>query len=1552
MSLGSNIKNIRENRNITTKDISKKLEIFEKAYINIERGIKKPSDKILRKIASIFEMTSDDILNYDIDKANIDKRRVDLKNLNDIELSSNKIPKEVNISNVKFIPVEKPKSKDIISKKSLLLDSKDLFNFKNNLKLVGTNLFSDSLTTNENITLSKNVSAPRLLSYVEPYVVNGVEKTLFYTEVNTNYKVGDRVFILGGEYDIGIEDKFLRYKKGRDGYKVLFIDRCKIVLDINYTGILPFKRNKADDFINIYKVNNISEFKLFSRQISTRGSGVNKKFQKRNNNIIYTDKPLEQVNGWGDNSGISESGFYVMENNEWINVSEDFINGRYDDLASLIFESNGRIRINNGDINYTDGNDNDVILEEYKIYQWDLDNTTWVIDHSFDKSIITKSNFRGGVFKGDFNGGVYGLNKKKITWDGKGNWNLGTLLNTRWINGKLNSKFTLPESFISEFDKNEKPVQKTNGINNNGSGFNFLFKSDLSDVDIENGNIFDTKFGDSVENKRITEDFIKEEENEFNFTLNGGFYNNCEFKGGKVMNSSLSNCRSFNSLFDNITSLNSNFKNSVLSKSSYISDGKIKILDYDEFIYTDNIDKSITHKVFKFYISESSYNNLKVSDSFYIKKLIINEDVKYPLNFFNKRFKISTWTEYVDFLNKDESLGNFGFYKRGFEIGCFLSTPGDNEHKHTIFNDNNNFSNINISENPKKNYSVDILISVNDIFETELNSTKEIPNSEIPKYGLNLNNDSLLSTPNNLSLTNKIRDYVDISNAYIVNSDFTSGLISEVDWISGDHIEYNNDNNINSDRNIEGIYNINISNVLIDGVFHNILKINIDINQGNKESDDIYNLDDIIFLNGVEYVTVTDNIKLPDTYKIIEIEEFINGDIALNILPIKQEDKDVINNISDTSGDFKHTDSNNRYSHIHKVKFDKAKISEGIFRRSYIKNSFIENDNYDTKDVDFKNLENIKKMIISDSIFKDNNNKLSKATYMNSLFTKGSDEFLNGIIYNCNWNSGVFKNGVFKNSSWDNGEFNGGVFYNNKSFNASPNVNKPRYDSNTRLSYYKSGIPSGTVFSPFDSLTNNDRHSWKNGEFNGGEFKKSDFEGGIFNSGEFYNSNFYKGEVNGGVFGKNTLKLSQTVVYSGNINNIVVENALLLAKNPNLNIENDNFTITWNNGKFNDGQIGSDVNQTFTDSSKNLLLWKNGEFNGGDMIGNSIWENGEFNSGRFLSIYGVDLTTSNTQSDYAWQGGVFNGGVFGNSSGINNPLWYDGEFNGGVFTGKIWNKGVLSGGVFTGIGQIFTLNNDDNGDNANNLVDSYYNTNIYYGLWRSGVVSENKDIYNKNKKYFTRLKRNKELKEPNQATLRGVLWENGNFNHKNGKMENCVWLNGEFNDGTFLNSSFNPFVDRNNNTSNILPSVNTIGKSFNKTDNCIWKNGKLINSNFFYSKWLKGIFDKGNAYGMHWINGICIYMNANNIFWEDGIWKNGNWNGSYIDYLGKIDDNFYYEILKHGTELKENNDFHLWNIFKEPDNISEEISSDDAIETEDEDIILGDFNPLRQNLQF
>ena len=115
--------------------------------------------------------------------------------------------------------------------KPYLLTLDEISEIGQNMNLVGYDPQLNITSDDTNIVLKYGVpSSPKILNWVEPYKIAGIDYTLFYTEVNSGLNIGDRVFIINGTYDSNLLIQNDKYKKGHDGYKVLFIDKCKVVL--------------------------------------------------------------------------------------------------------------------------------------------------------------------------------------------------------------------------------------------------------------------------------------------------------------------------------------------------------------------------------------------------------------------------------------------------------------------------------------------------------------------------------------------------------------------------------------------------------------------------------------------------------------------------------------------------------------------------------------------------------------------------------------------------------------------------------------------------------------------------------------------------------------------------------------------------------------------------------------------------------------------------------------------------------------------------------------------------------------------------------------------------------------------------------------------------------------------------------------------------------------------------------------------------------------------------------------------------------------------------
>ena len=1387
---------------------------------------------------------------------------------------------------------------NLISTKPMLISKAELLSLGSNIKLVG---YDPVLGLNS--TISRSFS-PRLINWVEPYEIKGILKSLFYTEINSELKVGDRVFIVNGNYDSDLLIESDKYKKGRDGYKILYIDNCKVVLDINYTGVKPWKEEIIDNFIKVYYIRNQQEFLHANRQVTTRNGVFDYKFNRYQNTISFIDQDHTTFTilsaRWGLNGGVIGSpGFFVRNGRtqSWTNITSAFTNttnitASYSYALSPTYYNNDRIKIMNSDFTY-----NGKQYKEGFVYKWIVGPTQseWVVDVTYFQPFLSKNNFRDGNFDGIWNTGIFGRQNKQITWEGdKSTWNTGTLLNTTWKKGTFNSLYSLIDSYFSGIDEYGLPYQKSNSYNNGGKGLNYIINSNIETSTINNGTIIRTVIGSQSATYSVVEKYITGSSSEYSNTIITADFDTCELNNSNIYNSELKNIRANNTLFEAVKSTNSYFKNSVFHNSTYNSDNIIKILGYDEMNAAEHPTLSsqnssilgTVQKVYKFYITETSYNRLKTGDKFYIKGLKINDNSKNVINFFDKKFKINAWSEYVE----DYDVYNDSFFKRGIEFSAFLSTPEENSYLFkTITVGSTVATSLIPITNTNKLYSIDIWAK---LYDVDYPSITNLP-SLIGSHVINFNTSEIPSlNPGTSSIS--LGNIIDISNAYIIDSDFDSGLFENSQWNGGNHINYNNDSNITIQNSIGGQYNLSVATQ------SGYLIATSSYDKFFPEDDlDYLSVGSVVFLDTVDYNNGLSVSRLPDAYKVISKSDVSVGGNQFGVYELQE----IITGSSSqiigmTAGYFYTEKTKNRYNYIKSLKINKSNIKSGIFRRPYIKESIIQSDTYDSSDKEYNSLDKIRSLVVIDSIYSNKSNILSSATYLYSSFVKGTDVWNDGIIQNSIWIGGTFSSGVVKESTWINGSFVNGSFYGSRSFNANPTTYFPLYSSNRIRSYYKDGLTLGNIYSASGTTVSNDRYSWQDGNFINGEFYKSDWEGGTFSGGRFWNSKWYNGLFENGLIGSKQVSTSDTKFYNGTVSYAVVENATLYAEDTSLN-KNINANIEWNDGYFNEGVFGSNISQT----ASNSAIWNDGTFNGGQFINNGRWKKGTFNNGLFISGYGWTQSDSLTQSDYSWESGTFNNGKFGNANGLTNSTWYTGEFHGGIFSGRVWNNGIFLQGELQGSGGI-TIGGLTCGS-ASVFVDSF--SHSYWGLWRSGIFTDIKDKFINNQAIYTIPTRARfEKRRGLVAKFKNGLWQSGTFSHPGGEMSSSVWLDGAFKRGKFIGSSFNPYVKRNGSTQS----------SFNLNDNtCYWENGDLESSDFYISRWKNGNFNLGTATGMIWENGVAKYMNAFNIFWEKGLWRNGNWYGSSFEFNGSVTSDYVKQILFRGMSWSGTASTHIWNIF-------------------------------------
>lgn len=67
MNLAKNIKTLREQKELTQKEVAAKLGLGYTNYNKIETGVREPSVKELQKLAKLYRLTVDGVINLDGD---------------------------------------------------------------------------------------------------------------------------------------------------------------------------------------------------------------------------------------------------------------------------------------------------------------------------------------------------------------------------------------------------------------------------------------------------------------------------------------------------------------------------------------------------------------------------------------------------------------------------------------------------------------------------------------------------------------------------------------------------------------------------------------------------------------------------------------------------------------------------------------------------------------------------------------------------------------------------------------------------------------------------------------------------------------------------------------------------------------------------------------------------------------------------------------------------------------------------------------------------------------------------------------------------------------------------------------------------------------------------------------------------------------------------------------------------------------------------------------------------------------------------------------------
>jgi hypothetical protein len=285
-----------------------------------------------------------------------------------------------------------------------------------------------------------------LVNYVESANINGYKKTVFYSDFATNLVVGDKVFIVNGNYDSNLLINSSNFASGTDGYKVLDIDRCRITLDIDYTGVIPSNIDVLDNYIKVYNITSQREFEYINTlTINSYSGNIYSKFERGlSNNIIYANGAFSAGSSVIDSYNNVTPGFYqkisILSGSLWTPIS---LLG----TSSIPFTTTGSPTYsltNNGKLLII-GKDDIIIgsttFKSRGIYSFNNNSNKWEFDISSNKPYISKLNFRNGKFNGVWNDGVFGTYLDEIDWYGdNAKWNSGIFINSNWKNGSLYSK--------------------------------------------------------------------------------------------------------------------------------------------------------------------------------------------------------------------------------------------------------------------------------------------------------------------------------------------------------------------------------------------------------------------------------------------------------------------------------------------------------------------------------------------------------------------------------------------------------------------------------------------------------------------------------------------------------------------------------------------------------------------------------------------------------------------------------------------------------------------------------------------------------------------------------------------------------------------------------------------------------------------------------------------------------------------------------------------------------------------------------------------------------
>jgi hypothetical protein len=1346
----------------------------------------------------------------------------------------------------------------------------------------------------------------KLLNYVEPINIFGVNKTVFFTELSANFKVGDRLFILNGNYDSDDYIKKDKYTRYTDGYRVLGVDGCKIILDIDFTGQLPYTNFNLDDLFFVHNISTQEQFDLInsSRMGITQSSSSRIisifEFSSSSNipnvgtmygrNIAFIS---QQFNGSSEALNFSTTmsfvnpGFYCKTGDEWINVTEYWNSNNFKDgnpsTNNSGFFTPEKMLILGEDFTF-----NGQIFGERQVYRfdskaYDSDRNVygkWVFDKSYKQPLISKLHFRYGNFSGTHNDGIFGSYDKLNKWENS-SWNSGILVNTDWLSGNMRSKPKTERSFSAKLQTGgglisnniEKVLQNFDLTNNRGFGYNYIIDSTIITGSIEKGNFENSNLGIAT-SSNIIEGYLSKKDN-YSIKIDSASLNFCNIYNAMISNSSLAENILENTTLINTKLLNNQIIDSVIDRSQYSSNSGILIIGADiwssfyggeiKYDEPEEFDKIIG--TIKLYISDNDFLKLEKGDSFFIEKInkevfltSLTEEQKILIPFEN--------TFLIDIFNHYELCENPG---EKIKIAVSIKPKTSNHIRYFVESKKTQTSKIFLQPNTGV-YWQKINSSYGGNWEQDLSPegeffvkytytgdlerfyrwTGEVSDNEEPENPTQ-SNPWAWEPLNVVEIWENGKTYS--SGTYVLADDIKTGTFSFYESLS--------DNYDGSGGYIDAS---STSRTIPSDVFER--KISFENNQAKYCSIDIES-EAFGWFNNLET-----NKK--------QYSKF-NSDKKSGIskIPIDSFSSTFINNYI-------------KLSDFRSGLFLNSTWQSGS-NISYYSN-IIQNQNQKTLRISG----NANSLIVN----------IIDAPYRTNKRIKGFDITVGDSV----WLSGVSR----------------------VSGTVSENITG-RYQvtavsrGGNQITINPAGFTLSTVTSPIYSVIGAEGNSYaslskfsiENSVVNYGMFKRTNLRNVLITNDKFDNSdtrlnlkNIQLLRLINIIFKDNDVTINDGLIYRSHFVNGEFNLGILYNCYWNGGIfKNGIFSNgSWVNGRFISGKfINSNQTELSTDYhqiGEFYKNWQNGTFETGDFA-NSVWLNGTFNNGRFLGSH--------------FYGGVWNNGILGskNLPMSNTTFGYYKKLEGIGTTVSIWNYGVVDNALLGGNGVVYWYDgkcnageftsNGQTADNESIWYNGEFNGSKFTNLarWKNGVFNSGKFH-----SYY-----GWENVSPliYSSTPSEYSWENGRFisgefGYK-GMTGNSTWYNGQFLGGEFMGRFWRNgnFISGNFHGSGLTKNIDStissedefnFANSFTESYYGLWAGGSVIDneknvqdttSNICQINRVRGENsrfenrNKTNFNNILWLGGNFNHDNAsfNNSLWLSGNFIKGEFNGGvfnpYVD---------------------------------------------------------------------